>query len=178
MHAPRMRSKQLEASDRNWQGSPCVLSVARIALWHLAVVWRHLAVARHLLPWQLLLLGLPGSERPSGGVEVKRRRARVHDEPGTMSVGTKSLSAMGKPREEIFFSLASVAHRAAARVHTGDLDRSRSRLSDRGRAHTVCGLAPRFATKLHVDRIWAQGARAGASGAFLSSLYTDTRDDV
>ena len=152
MHAPRMRSKQLEASDRNWQGSPCVLSVARIALWHLAVVWRHLAVARHLLPWQLLLLGLPGSERPSGGVEVKRRRARVHDEPGTMSVGTKSLSAMGKPREEIFFSLASVAHRAAARVHTGDLDRSRSRLSDRGRAHTVCGLAPRFATKLHVDR--------------------------
>ena len=95
MHAPRMRSKQLEASDRNWQGSPCLLSVARIALWHLAVVWRHLAVARHLLPWQLLLLGLPGSERPSGGVEVKRRRARVHDEPGTMSVGTKSLSAMG-----------------------------------------------------------------------------------
>ena len=92
MHAPLIRSKQLEAPQ---EGSPCVLSVARIALWHLAVVWRHLAVARHLLPWQLLLLGLPGSERPSGGVEVKRRRARVHDEPGTMSVGTKSLSAMG-----------------------------------------------------------------------------------
>ena len=158
MHAPRMRSKQLEASDRNWQGSPCVLSVARIALWHLAVVWRHLAVARHLLPWQLLLLGLPGSERPSGGVEVKRRRARVHDEPGTMSVGTKSLSAMGKPREEIFFSLASVAHRAAARVHTGDLDRSRSRLSDRGRQHTV---DVRHASPLHVDRIRAHPGGEG-----------------
>ena len=76
MHAPLIRSKQLEAPQ---EGSPCVLSVARIALRHLAVVWRHLAVARHLLPWQLFLLALPGGERPSGGVEVKRRSARVHD---------------------------------------------------------------------------------------------------
>ena len=76
MHAPLIRSKRLEAPQ---EGSPCVLSVARIALRHLAVVWRHLAVARHLLPWQLFLLALPGSERPSGGVEVKGRSARVHD---------------------------------------------------------------------------------------------------